>query len=346
MGQGKGSPFIAQLATWLAVVSIGVYTYNWVDVEKWGRMIHASLSPEMQQWLKNVDDLTLIQPYWKSMIESYSYFQIVTAGTFVIHECAYFSFWTPYLIMDQIPYFQKFKIQQDKQVSNEKIMKCIKGLIFNHLVIQLPMIMMADFGLSKLGFTLDMPLPKLHTIAWKCGVMFVIEDFYFYWIHRFLHWKKIYKYVHKVHHEFNTPFGIAAEYAHPIETVFLGIGTILGPLFLTRHLFTLWVWLSVRLMETVEDHSGYELPFSPTSFIPFVGGAVHHDHHHKTFDGNYSSVFTVWDRVFGTDKAFRKAQAEARKEGRSSWNDIFDKVNDLSALLFNVDTSIATKKAL
>ena len=35
------------------------------------------------------------------------------------------------------------------------------------------------------------------TVFWKCAVMFVIEDFYFYWIHRFLHWKRIYKYVHK-----------------------------------------------------------------------------------------------------------------------------------------------------
>ena len=49
----------------------------------------------------------------------------------------------------------------------------------------------------------------------------------------------------------------------------------------------LWAWLLVRLYGAlaVEDHSGYDLPFNPTNLIPFWGGALHHDFHHKTFDG-------------------------------------------------------------
>jgi sterol desaturase/sphingolipid hydroxylase (fatty acid hydroxylase superfamily) len=82
----------------------------------------------------------------------------------------------------------------------------------------------------------------------------------------------------------------------------LGIGTLLGPLLFARHMVTLWAWLLVRLWETVEDHSGYDLPFNPTNFIPFWGGAVHHDFHHKTFDGPYASIFTWCDWMFGTDK--------------------------------------------
>jgi len=42
---------------------------------------------------------------------------------------------------------------------------------------------------------------------------------------RLLHHHSIYKYVHKVHHDHAAPFGMAAEYAHPIETAFLGLGT-------------------------------------------------------------------------------------------------------------------------
>jgi methylsterol monooxygenase len=45
-----------------------------------------------------------------------------------------------------------------------------------------------------------------------------------------MHWPPFYKKVHKVHHEYAAPFGIAAEYAHPIETMILGLGTIGGPL--------------------------------------------------------------------------------------------------------------------
>ena len=46
-----------------------------------------------------------------------------------------------------------------------------------------------------------------------------IEDTWHYWVHRLLHHRSIYKYVHKVHHHFQAPFGMVAEYAHPVETV-------------------------------------------------------------------------------------------------------------------------------
>jgi len=107
-----------------------------------------------------------------------------------------------------------------------------------------------------------------------------------------------------MHHEYSTPIGMSAEYAHPIETLFLGLGTILGPILLARDIYTLWFWLVVRLFQTIEAHSGYDLPWSPRHFIPLYAGALHHDHHHKTFTGNYASIFVVWDRIFETDKNY------------------------------------------
>lgn len=47
----------------------------------------------------------------------------------------------------------------------------------------------------------------------------VLEDTWHYFLHRLLHHKRIYKYVHKVHHNFQAPFGMTAEYAHWIETL-------------------------------------------------------------------------------------------------------------------------------
>jgi len=80
-----------------------------------------------------------------------------------------------------------------------------------------------------------------------------------------------------MHHEFTAPFGIAAEYAHPAETLILGIGTIGGPLLyvaVTRklHIITVFVWLAVRLLQTVDSHSGYDFPWSLHNFIPFWAG--------------------------------------------------------------------------
>lgn len=40
--------------------------------------------------------------------------------------------------------------------------------------------------------------------------------------------------------------------------------------------------------------------------MPFSGSALFHGYHHTTNIGNYSSFFTVWDTVFGTNKHYEK----------------------------------------
>jgi len=147
-------------------------------------------------------------------------------------------------------------------------------------------------------------MPSWWTIAWQMVACLAVEDFYFYWIHRLLHYGPFYKHIHKIHHHHAAPFGIAAEYAHPIETMFLGIGTVLGPVLFINHVFALWTWLFVRLFQTVEVHSGYNFPWSLNNWVPLWGGAEFHDYHHMAFTGNYSSTFTLWDRVFGTDDGY------------------------------------------
>ena len=69
-----------------------------------------------------------------------------------------------------------------------------------------------------------------------------------------------------------TPFGLTSEYAHPAEILFLGFATVIGPALTGPHLFTLWLWMVLRVLETVEAHSGYHFPWSPSNFLPLYGG--------------------------------------------------------------------------
>ena len=69
-----------------------------------------------------------------------------------------------------------------------------------------------------------------------------------------------------------TPFGLTSEYAHPAEILFLGFATVVGPALTGPHLFTLWLWMVLRVIETVEAHSGYHFPWSPSNFLPLYGG--------------------------------------------------------------------------
>ena len=96
-------------------------------------------------------------------------------------------------------------------------------------------------------------------------VAILIHDTFFYWGHRLMHHKSIFRYVHKVHHNSTNPSPWAAFSFHPYESV-------IEALIVTTH----WLW-----------------KWNNTS--------THHNMHHRFFNCNYGLYFNFWDRVMGTN---------------------------------------------
>lgn len=224
---------------------------------------------------------------------------------FVIHEVLYFGRSLPWIIIDSIPYFRKYKIQSSRPPSFSEQWECTKSVLLSHFMVEALPIWTFHPVCDYLGIQIDVPFPSLSTMATQIAVFFVFEDAWHYWMHRGLHHGPFYKYIHKQHHKYAAPFGLAAEYAHPVEVALLGVGTVGIPIFWVMatgnlHMFTVYVWVALRLFQAIDAHSGYEFPWSLHHFLPFWAGADHHDDHHRYFLGNYASSFRWWDALLNT----------------------------------------------
>jgi len=278
----------------------------------------------------NFNSLSLLEQWWAKW---YLYVgdPVLATGimSFLIHEIFYFGRCIPWMIIDRIPYFKKWKLQEEKMPTPAEQWKCLKLVLLTHFTVELPQIwgfhpMAEYFGMA----THQVPFPKWTTIAYQVALFFVMEDAWHYWAHRTLHsFPVLYKRIHKLHHEFSAPFGLAAEYAHPAEILILGIGTVGGPILWcwlsggNLHLFTMYIWIILRLFQAVDAHSGYDFPWSLQHWLPVWSGADHHDFHHMNFLGCYSTSFRWWDHYMGTDKsykAYNKKKAAARAAGKGS----------------------------
>ncbi|CAN4100994.1 unnamed protein product [Withania somnifera] len=246
--------------------------------------------------------------FLKYLITNFNDFQLACLGSFFLHESVFFLSGLPFILLERAGWLSKYKIQT-KNNSPAAQERCITRLLLYHFCVNLPL-MMASYPVFKLmGMRSTLPLPSWKVISTQVLFYFILEDFVFYWGHRILHTKWLYKHVHSVHHEYATPFGLTSEYAHPAEILFLGFATIVGPAITGPHLITLWLWMVLRVLETVEAHCGYHFPWSLSNFLPLYGGADFHDYHHRllyTKSGNYSSTFVYMDWLFGTDKGYRR----------------------------------------
>ena len=204
--------------------------------------------------------------------------------------------------------------------------ECAKLVLISHFTVELPQIWMFHPMAQYAGLETSAPFPSFFTMAYQIAIFFVLEDAWHYWMHRAMHWGPLYKNIHKVHHQYSAPFGLAAEYASPIEVMVLGLGTVGSPILwcaITKnlHILTMYIWIALRVFQAIDSHSGYEFPWSLHHFLPVWAGAHHHDIHHEKFIGNYSSSFTWWDWAMDTEsgpeaakrRRERKAALKAKK---------------------------------
>ena len=131
------------------------------------------------------------------------------------------------------------------------------------------------------------------------------QDTWFYFTHRVMHHRKLFKWTHEGHHRSVQPTPWASFSFDAIEAVSAAWLLPVMALFIPIHVGTALALLMIMTINAVFNHAGWEV--YPDKWVKGWWGrhiitASHHNLHHTKFKGNYGLYFRFWDKVCGTDE--------------------------------------------
>ena len=148
----------------------------------------------------------------------------------------------------------------------------------------------------------------LFTIVWQFALIVIAHDAWFYWAHRAMHHKRLFRATHLHHHKSRTPTPWTA-YSFTATEAVIEVAFVPVFLLITSQLgiayagFAILFFIWHQMIRNVMAHAGSEL--FPAGWVDnpltdWISTTTHHDLHHSS-GHNYGFYFTFWDRWMGTE---------------------------------------------
>ncbi|MFI4934934.1 MAG: sterol desaturase family protein [Caulobacterales bacterium] len=145
-------------------------------------------------------------------------------------------------------------------------------------------------------------------VAWLfvSGALYLlIQDAYYYWLHRLMHRPPVFRHVHAGHHRSRQPTPFAS-FSFDWAEAALNAWVFPALVFVIPiHPAVILTLLMVATLAAVLNHSGSEV-LPPWLVRGPVGAwmisATHHSLHHTHYDANFGLYFRFWDKLMGTDR--------------------------------------------
>jgi lathosterol oxidase len=218
-------------------------------------------------------------------------------------------FYGQFLVAASVPYFvlwvwgkDRFhhrRIQQHprraSQPKREFLCSTLSVLIFTALLTFI--VWLTSLGYTRVYFDVD-------SLGWgywclSVGAMALVHDTYYYWAHRWMHHPRVFRHVHKLHHQFGDPTPYASYAFHPWEALVEVAWFLPLALVLPLHPGAVALYIVILTVLNVVSHMGYE--FYPVSVARYFITSTHHNLHHSRASGHFMLYFNLWDRLMGTN---------------------------------------------
>lgn len=115
-------------------------------------------------------------------------------------------------------------------------------------------------------------------------------EFHFFMVHKYMHYKPLYRWVHSLHHKSYNPGPWSGLSMHPVEHLIFFTSCCLCLFYELHPLHMLFPCVYARI-SPIAGHDGFDRP---------AGGSYVHYLHHAKFTVNFGTPVVPLDRVFGS----------------------------------------------
>jgi Delta7-sterol 5-desaturase len=158
-----------------------------------------------------------------------------------------------------------------------------------------------DAGITKLYA--DIHQYPLWYLGASYVLAIVLQDTYFYFLHRLFHHPSLFRWWHQGHHRSNQPTPWTSFAFDPLEAIAQLLFLVAIVFILPLHFITVIAVLTTMTVWAIVNHLGIDrLPANfPHHWCGrWFTGPAHHAIHHRHYALHYGLYFTFWDRQLGT----------------------------------------------
>ncbi|ONH64842.1 C-5 sterol desaturase [Cyberlindnera fabianii] len=203
------------------------------------------------------------------------------------------------------------------------------GAIPVMVLLTLPWFLAELQGWSYLYYDVNSVTGGWWAIVWQFPCFIMFTDCLIYLIHRWLHWPKVYKALHKPHHKWLVTTPYASHAFHPVDGYAQSLPYHLYPFLFPLHKVSYLFLFTFVNFWTVMIHDGEYM-----SNDPVINGAACHTVHHLYFNYNYGQFTTLWDRI---GKSYREPDKElfdkSKKKSSETWESQVKKMEKIKEVV-------------
>ena len=259
--------------------------------------VWSGMHPLVAQLIMNLVGLIYITTYTVVMLPIY-------AGNYAFFE--------QYKISDKVWAWQSAK-KEEREIFWALSARSGKLFAINYFIL-IPCLTVGKYFMmgNSMSFSAS-DWPSYRQLAFDNAALTLVHEFFFYWSHRMMHLPQLYKY-HKVHHEYKQNTVLASQHNHPIDWI-MSIGTpaLLALVIVDPHSISLFQRIPWVIIANLDDHCGYEFPWSPVRWFYLAARTDQHDFHHSRNMGCFSSKLGIYDALFGSDQHYLRWRSSKGK---------------------------------